>query len=190
MPTTTYSAILQLAARLAGRPPDKLPTSEAQLLRDFIGDHLAVVHVREAWPESCRDFRSATLTDGAFAIVTADEGDLLSLYAAGNPQTTTVCTRLDDWSEGDDVIRVTGPSDLTGTLYAEFQTPVPTLPDYGDTDLDATALAGRYKFPLARLAAADLLENRDPAKALKLRAAAEVELLRQASRIKTPWWRR
>lgn len=188
MKTVTYAQIRDLAARLAGRPPDKLPTSEAELLRDFIEDHLSWLWNQEAWPELCQDFVAVSVANGQFA-VSATQGDVLAVYASGNPQTTTICTPLLDWVEQDEVVRVTYPN-LPSTLYVEFQDPIPTLPDYGDADLDATTLPYRFRYPLARYAAADLLEDEDPAKAERLRKKAEIEIESQASVLTTPWWRR
>lgn len=193
MKTTTYAKVLQLAAIEAELLDDtapsgvKLTPSMAAMLQPKIQNHLEKIWQREAWPELCNDFTAVTLTDGAFTTNPATQGALLSLYHGGNPQQTTVCTRIEDWAEGDEKVYVT--SELTGTFYAEFQDPVTTLPDYGNTALATTTLPARFLFPLARLAGADLLEPENPAKANSLRALAYADLLEQASQLKTPWWR-
>jgi hypothetical protein len=150
-------------------------------------DHLEDLWAREAWPELCNDFEAVTLANGQFTKNDATKGDVLSVYIGGNPQTTTICDRVTNWVEGDGVVRLT--TDLTGTVYVEYQDIVPTLPDYGEATLAAFALPARFKLPLACLAAADLVEDEDPAKAGRLRQRAESELLRQTSRWKSPWWR-
>lgn len=188
MTTTTYDEIKNLALRLAGQPPDKSPDSDLELIRDFIGDHLPRLWNREAWPELCNDFEQVTLSSGQFAKNDATKGDVLSIWVGGNPQTTTFCTPIEDWVETDGAVRVTTPE--TGSLWVEYQDPVATLPDYGVAGLGATTLPLRFKFPLARLAAADLLQDEDPIKAERLRSAAERDLLEQSSRFTSPWWRR
>lgn len=188
MLTITYDEVKTLAADLAGRVPDKFPPSEAKLARHYASRHLPRVHRREAWEESCLAFVTVTLTAGQFAKNEATQGALLSLYALGNPQLTTIVERLDDWTEGDGLVRVT--TRTAGPLYAEFQTPPATLPEYGDANLAATTLAERYLYPLACLIAADLIRKRDPTEYAFLHREAEQELLEQASRIKRPWWRR
>lgn len=190
MTPTTYDTILAAVIPLAGQPIGKSP--DAALIRVYAGLHLPRLHQREAWPESCLAFAAVTLTNGAFTVNPATQGQLLSLYARGNPQTTTACERLDDWSEGDGVIRVTVPGTSlgSGTLYAEFQTPPVTLPAFGAAGLGATALPGRYEFPLAALIAAEILAKEDPAEASRLRALATTLLVEQASQLKKPWWRK
>jgi hypothetical protein len=188
MKTVTYAQIASLAAREAGRPPGKLPTSEAELLRDFIGDHLPEVWNREAWPELCNDFEIVTLANGQFAKSDSTKGDVLSIYVGGNPQVNTICQPVEDWVETDGAVRVNPGA--SGAVFVEYQDPVATLPEYGAAGLDATTLPERFKYPLARLAAADLIEEEDPGKAERLRNRAERELQRQASRFSVPWWRR
>jgi hypothetical protein len=189
MKTVTYSQIESLAARLAGRPPDKLPPSEAELLRDFIGDHLPRLWNREAWPELCNDFETVTVASGQFSKSDTTKGDVLSIYSQGNPQTQTNVIAIKDWVETDGAVRVTDPTG-SASLYVEYQDPVATLPEYGVAGLDATVLPERFRFPLARLAASDLIEDEDPPKAERLRARAERELVEQASRFGRPWWRK
>lgn len=185
----TYSEVLQLAARLAGRPPDKLPTSEAELLRDFIGDHLPRLWNREAWPELCNDFEEETVADGEFELDEETDGEVLSIFAQGNPQRTTIVQRIENWVEGDGKVRLTAEA-LPATVWVEYQDPVPELPEYGESELGDTELPARFKYPLARFAAADLIEDEDPGKAERLRGRAERDLLEQASRFSPPWWRR
>lgn len=193
MLTITYDELKAAVIPLAGQPIGKSP--DAALIRVYAGLHLPRIHRKEAWPESCMDFAEVTLTDGEFTFDEETQGELLSLYALGNPQTTTIVERLHDWSENDGVIRVTVPalssdgSANNGTLYAEFQTPPATLPAYGDDDLGETELPARYEFPLAAMIAAEILAKEDPAEAARLRKEATVELEEQASRIKRPWWR-
>jgi len=189
MRTVTYAQIASLAARLAGRPPDKLPVSEAELLRDFIGDHLPRVWNREAWPELCNDFETVAVANGQFAKDDATKGDVLSIYSQGNPQTQTNVIAVTEWVETDGAVRVTDPTG-SASLYVEYQDPVATLPGYGEAGLDATVLPERFRYPLARLAAADLMEDEDPIKSERLRARAERELIEQASRFSAPWWRK
>jgi hypothetical protein len=189
MKTVTYAEISSLAARLAGRPPDKLPVSEAELLRDFIGDHLPRIWNREAWPELCNDFETVAVASGQFSKNDATKGDVLSIYSQGNPQIQTNVIAVKDWVETDGAVRVTDPTG-SASLYVEYQDPVATLPDYDEAGLDATTLPERFRFPLARLAAADLIEEEDPAKAERLRSRAERELGEQASRFNRPWWRK
>lgn len=188
MLTITYDQLKAAVIPLAGQPIGKSP--DAALIRVYAGLHLPRLHRKEAWPESCMDFVAVSVTDGEFTRNESTQGELLSLYARGNPQTTTTVERVVDWSDGDGVVRVTSPAYANdGTLYAEFQTPPVTLPAYGAAGLGATTIAARYEFPLAALIAAEILAKEDPAEAARLRAAATVELIEQVSRIKRPWWR-
>jgi hypothetical protein len=63
MKTVPYSQIQALAADLAGRPRDKLPTSEATMLRAFFAEELPDLWTREAWPELCDNIEAVTLDD-------------------------------------------------------------------------------------------------------------------------------
>lgn len=194
MLTTTYDAILAAVIPLAGQPIGKSP--DAALVRVYAGLHLPRLHQREAWPGTAMDFVAVTVADGEFTKNETTQGDLLSLYAGGNPQTSTTVQRLDDWEEGDGVVRVTfraftaSASAGHGTLYAEFQTPPPTLPAFGAAGLGATAIPAVYEFPLAALVAAELLAKEDPAEASRLRGLANTLLLEEAGRFKRPWWRK
>ena len=98
MKTVTYSQIEALAGDLAGRMRDKLPTSEATMLRAFFAEELADLWNREAWPELCDHIEAVTL-DANLCFDTregdANEmGDILALIVGGNPMTTSQVTVL------------------------------------------------------------------------------------------------
>ena len=186
MLTTTYDDVLAAVIPLAGQPIGKSP--DAALVRIYAGLHLPRLHRSAAWPESCMDFVAVTVASGQFTKNEATQGDLLSLYARGNPQTTTAVERLPDWSEGNGVIRVTDPTS-SATLYAEYQTPPVTLPAFGASGLGTTQMAQRYLFPLATLIAAEILAKEDPAESARLRGLSAGLLTEQISQFKRPWWR-
>lgn len=194
MLTITYDELKASVIPLSEQPIGKSP--DAQLIRVYAGLHLPRVHRREAWPGTAMDFVAVTVTNGEFAFDEDTQGQLLSLYALGNPQTTTIVERIHDWTEGDEVIQVTVPALSTngvannGTLYAEFQTPPDTLPAFGAAGLGATTIPARYEFPLACLIAASLLDDENPFLAALRRKQASEDLAEQASMIKKPWWRR
>ena len=88
MKTVPYSQIQALAADLAGRPRDKLPTSEATMLRAFFAEELPDLWNREAWPELCDHLEAVTLDANACFSTRegdADEmGDILAIIMGGN----------------------------------------------------------------------------------------------------------
>ena len=190
MLTITYADLLATIIPLAGQPIGKSP--DAELIRLYVGRQLPQIHTLAAWPESCMDFVAVTLANGQFTKNEATQGDLLSLYANGSPQLTTIVHRLDDWSEGNGVIRVTvyHLTNATGTLYAEFQTPPAPLPAYGAAGLAAAPLPARYGFALAAWVAADIVAKEDPLESARLRREGDDDLKTQASQLKPPWWRR
>lgn len=187
MRTVTYEEIRVLAFRKAGYPRDKAAPSDAEDFRDAMMDQLEDVWNREAWPELVMDFVEVTAVDGQFTKDEETYGDVLSLFHTGNPNLTTMAVPVAAWVDGGGIVRV---STTETALFVEYQMPVPDLPEYGDPALATTILPVRFKQPLASLCAADLIEDEDPGKAERLRARAERELVRQASRFSAPWWRK
>lgn len=198
MKTVPYSQIQALSADLAGRPRDKLPTSEATMLRAFFAEELPDLWTREAWPELCDHIEAVTLDDNAcFSTREGDPtemGDILAIIMGGNPllmNTVTVLPR-ENWSRLDDRVNV---RTLSGSLYVDWQTPAPDLLDNtalgiaNDAALQAYEIPARFKLPLAARGAALLLAEEDPAQAGVLRGLAENNLARQVARISKPWWR-
>jgi len=198
MKTVPYSQIQALAADLAGRPRDKLPTSEATMLRAFFAEELPDLWNREAWPELCDHLEAVTL-DASACFSTregdADEmGDILAIIEGGNPLTTNAATVLprERYTRLDDRVNVRA---LSGTLYVDWQTPCPDLLDNtdmgiaNDAALQAYELPARFKLPLAARGAALLIAEEDPAQAGVLRGLAENNLMRQVTRLSKPWWR-
>lgn len=61
MKTVSYENIKLLAADLAGRPRNKLPASEATMLRAFFASELPDLWQREAWPELCDHLEAVEL---------------------------------------------------------------------------------------------------------------------------------
>lgn len=117
-------------------------------------------------------------------------GDILAIVSGGDPRTNNAVQTLDrdQWTELDDLVNVIASP--LGSLYVDWQTPVPDLLSVASADLAAYELPRRFRNVLAWLGAAMLLEDEDPARANKCRAAAELDLLKQATRIKKPWWRK
>jgi hypothetical protein len=190
MKTVAYSAIKRLAASRADRPVDKLPTGEAALLRNELAEWLPQLWNREAWPELCRG-EALALTDHAFDKregETDEIGDILGVYAGGNPETATAVLAL-EWTEADGAARVL--TDET-SVYVEWQLPPPDLLD-ADYDtaaaLDALELPRRLREPLSLYGAAALIESENVVRAAQLRSRAELNLARQASALRPPWWR-
>lgn len=208
MKTVPYSQIQALAADLAGRPRDKLPTSEATMLRAFFAEELPDLWNREAWPELCDHIEAVTLDANAcFSTREGDSdemGDILAIIEGGNPLTTNAATVLprEQYTRLDDRVNVRA---LSGSLYVDWQTPAPDLLD--DDAIIATVVVGtpsattialalplyelpaRFKLPLAARGAALLIAEEDPAQAGVLRGLAENNLMRQVTRLSKPWWR-
>ena len=200
MKTVPYSEIEALAGDLSGRMRDKLPTSEATMLRAFFAEELADLWTREAWPELCDNLEAVTLdADNCFSTREGDAdemGDILALTTGGDPRTATGITRLpaDEYGRLDGRVHVL--SSVTGGLWVDWQLPAPDLLDNtalgiaNDAALAAYEIPARFKLPLAARGAALLLSEEDPAQAGVLRGLAEQNLLRQTARIQKPWWRK
>lgn len=198
MKTVPYSQIQALAADLAGRPRDKLPTSEATMLRAFFAEELPDLWTREAWPELCDHIEAVTLDDESCFSTRegdADEmGDILAIVLGGNPLLTNIATVLprENWTRLEDRVNVRS---LSGSLYVDWQTPAPDLLDNDDLDIEDDAalltyeIPARFKLALAARGAALLISEEDPAQAGVLRGLAEMNLARQVARITRPWWR-
>lgn len=198
MKTVPYSEIQALAADLAGRPRDKLPTSEATMLRAFFAEELPDLWTREAWPELCDHIEAVTLDDDACFSTregAANEmGDILAIIMGGNPllmNTVTVLPR-ENWTRLDDRVNV---RTLSGSLYVDWQTPAPDLLDNAalaianDAALQAYEIPARFKLPLAARGAALLIAEEDPQQAGTLRGLAEQNMAKQVARLSKPWWR-
>jgi hypothetical protein len=74
----------------------------------------------------------------------------------------------------------------------DWQTPAPQLlaATYdAEATLNALLLPERFHLPLAFKGAAHLLADEDPIKAAQYKALADTELLKQAARLRKPWWR-
>lgn len=210
MNPVTYSAIEQLASDLAGYPRDKLPTSDATMLRAFFAAELPELWNREAWPELSDHLEAVSLdANNCFDLRAGDAdemGDILALITGNSPLTSNQITVLprENYVRLNERVNVLGS--VTGGLYVDWQTPCPDLLDDAaiiaavtvDTPSATTIalalplyeLPARFKLPLAARGAALLIADEDPPKASTLRALAEAELLRQTARITRPWWRR
>jgi hypothetical protein len=195
MKTTTYEEIKLLAADLAGRPRDKLPPSEATMLRAFFAAELPDLWQREAWPELCDHLESVTLdSNKCFSLREGDAdemGDILAIIHGGNPLTTNRVTVLprSQYTRLEDRVNVLAETD---TVYVDWQTPAPDLLAAAydvEATLDATPLPVRFRLPLAARGAALLLADEDPQRAAALRLLADNELTKQAQRVQVPWWR-
>lgn len=194
MKTCTYNQVETLAAELAGRPPDKLPTTEATMLLAFLAGKLPEIWNREAWPELCDNLEEITLDDNnAFdkREGDADEmGDILSVLLGFDPRLNTNSTRLNDdqVTELDGRVVVNAPSSTA--VFVEWQQPAPELLEVAAVDLAAYTLPRRFKLALAFYGAAFLLVQEDPALSDRYRGLAEQDLNTQAARLTRPWWRR
>lgn len=197
MKTVTYEQIKLLAADLAGQPRGKLPTSDATMLRAFFAAELPDLWNREAWPELCDHLETVTLdANNCFSLRegAADEmGDILAVIIGGNPLTSTLIRTIPK----EQVTRLNGrahiTTDLTGSVYVDWQTPAPDLLAAAldvEATLNAYTLPARFKLPLAARGAAMLLDDENPQKATLLRGTAELELSKQAARLEKPWWRK
>lgn len=197
MRTVTYSQIKTLAADLAGRPRDKLPTSEALMLRAFFASELPDIWNREAWPELCDHLETVSLdANGCFdpREGDADEmGDILAIIVGNDPRLTNDVTIIprEQYTRLDDRVNVLADVS-SGSLYVDWQTPAPQLlASAYDTEatLNALTIPERFYLPLAHKGAAYLLADEDPLKANLYKSVADAELLKQAARLRKPWWR-
>lgn len=201
-PTTTYSEIKNLAAEMADRTRDNLPTSEATMLRSFLAADLLEMWVQEAWPEISDNMEAVELdTDRCFDKrigETNEMGDILAVIIGGNPMATTAVQVLpkDQFTELDGRVNTmfSTPTDSlqtgsTPAVFVNWQLPVPDLTAVADDELDDYELPIRFKLPLVWKAAAKLLAPEDPPRAAQLDAMADRLLLRMAQRVPRPWWR-
>ena len=195
MKTVTYEQIKLLAADLAGRPRDKLPTSEATMLRAFFAAELPDLWEREAWPELCDHLEAVTLdSENCFDLREDEEneiGDILAVLIGGDPRVTTKVEKLpkDQFTRLDGRVHVQGLNP-SGAIWIDWQTPCPDLLAEALTaELDEYELPARFKLPLAMRGAALLVSEEDPIRAAALRNGADAELSKQAQRIRNPWWR-
>lgn len=196
MRTVTYSQIKTLAADLAGRPRDKLPTSEGLMLRAFFASELPDIWNREAWPELCDHLESVTLDATlCFSVregTGTEMGDILAIIAGADPRITNDVTIL----QREQYVRLDGRvnvlADVAGGLWVDWQTPAPQLlaSTYDvEATLNALTFPERFYLPLAFKGAAQLLADEDPVKANGYKVLADAELLKQAARLRIPWWR-
>lgn len=200
MRTVTYNTIKLLAADLAGRPRDKLPTSEATMLRAYFAAELPDLWNREAWPELCDHLELVTLdADNCFDTREGDAdemGDILAVLMGGNPLTSAQVTVLPRTAYSRLNDRVNVMASVTGSLYVDWQTPAPDLLDNtalgiaNDAALETYELPERFKLPLAARGAALLIGDENPAQAGVLRGMADTHMARQAARLNNPWWRK
>lgn len=195
MKTCTYLQVKQLAADLAGFPPDKLPTSDATMLRAFFAAELPDLWNREAWPELCDHLELVTLDDNhCFSLREGEEddemGDILAIVIGADPRTTSRVTLLarDQFTRLEDRCNVL--TNVDGAVWVDWQTPAPDLLDIDDEVLNAYELPARFKLPLAARGAAMLVDEEDPRKAATLRTLAEREIAMQSARLARPWWRK
>jgi hypothetical protein len=207
MRIVTYQRIKELAAQLAGRTTDNLPTTEVTMLRAFFAAQLPDLWNREAWPELCDHLEAVTLdSENCFdkRLTAADEmGDILALIQGADPRTSNQVTvlgreRYVDFGSRVNVLRPnqsngTSTTDTAPALYVDWQTPAPNLlATTYDTEatLNALELPERFLLPLAMRGAALLLADEDPGRAAAYRGTADNELIKQAARITRPWWRK
>lgn len=197
MKTVTYEQVKLLAGDLAGFPRDKLPSSDATMLRAFFAAELPDIWNREAWPELCDHLELVTLdAENCFDIregEATEMGDILAVVIGGNPLTSTLVTTIpkEQVTRLNDRVHIT--TDLTGSIYVDWQTPAPDLMAAAldvEATLNAYTLPARFKLPLACRGAALLVDDENPQKAGLLRATAELELTKQAARLERPWWRK
>lgn len=200
MRTIPYSEIKLLAADLAGRPRDKLPVSEALMLRAYFAAELPDLWRREAWPELCDHIEAVSLdANNCFDTREGDAnemGDILAIIVGGNPMTNSMVTVLDKTSYTRLNDRVNVTSAAAGDLYVDWQTPPPDLLDNtdlgiaNDAALDAYELPARFKLALAARGAALLIADENPGQAGVLRGIADAQMARQAQLLANPWWRK
>lgn len=166
------------------------------MLRSFFATELPEMWNREAWPELCDNMEQVTLdSSNAFdkRLGDPDEmGDILGIFESVDPRINTQVVRLaqDRISEGDG--RVIVSKMISGSLFVDWQLPVPDLMRAAlddSTALDASTLPARFRLPLAFKGAAHLLTAEDAALAATYLQLAEQDLQRQAARIVNPWWR-
>jgi hypothetical protein len=190
MKTTTYGDILNLAAELADRTRDNLPTSEATMLLAFFAAELPDLWNREAWPELCDNIESVTLdANDCFSLREGDAdemGDILGIFEEGDPRTSTQCIRVRDWTRLDNRVNVVATQ---ATVYVDWQDPAPDLLAVESSALSAYTLPRRFYLSLAYKGAAHLIHAEDPQRAAQYLAMADMELAKQTARINPPWWR-
>lgn len=189
MKTTTGGDILNLAAELADRTRDNLPTSEATMLRTFISTELPDLWNREAWPELCDNLASVSLDENKCFDLNEGEageiGDILGIYDA-DPRTTTVVSSITNFTRLDNRVNVVTS---LASIYVDWQDPAPDMSSLSVSDFAAYELPLRLKLPLALKGAAHLLRTEDPQRAAQYLSMADAELIKQATRLDRPWWR-
>lgn len=191
MKTVTYAQIKNLATDFAGRTPDNLPTSEATMLQTFFAAELADIWNKEVWPELCDNVVSAAVSASVFSKnegAAGEMGDILGVWDADPRSTSSGANRL-EFTEGNGQVRIFSNE---GSVWVDYQSPATDLLSTAysaASALSAVTLPARFRVPLAMRGASMLLANEDPALSAKWGGMAEIELIRQASRIVPAWWR-
>lgn len=188
----TYELIWNLAVQLAGRTPDNVPVAEEIMLQAFFAAELPDLWNKEAWPELCDNITAINLTNGVFSknLGGANEiGDVLAVFTL-DPRNTPGWMRFPP----NRIVEANGQvyvETSLGTVFVDYQLPVPDLldPSLTEETLMATALPARFRLPLAFRGAAHLLASEDPVMSAKYQALAEQELARQAAKLEKPYWR-
>ena len=194
MKTITYAEIINRACEAAGRTRDKLPASEATLLKSVLAFELRKIWHAADWPELVPAIASQTVASNAFSKGegTEDEiGDVIGVYTA-DPRTTTIYEEV-EWDEGDNTVRL-HPTEycraIPDTVYAEYMLPCPDLLEVAADDLDDYEIPRRFASWLAARAAGHLLTaDGQPALAGVQFGLAESYLADELARVTRPPWR-
>lgn len=194
--TCTYQQIWALAISAAGQTQDNVNYKDSVLLQTFFAAELRDIWNKEAWPELCDNLTQVAVANNVFStnVGQPDEmGDILGLYPV-DPRISHCWERFKstDWWLGDGQVHFR-PN--LGNVWVDYQLPVVDLLDpsligqANEATLMAVTLPQRFRLPLAWRGAGRLLGTEDPALASQLIKFAEIELARQASGVKVPWWR-
>src|SRR5438105_4551069 len=121
MKTVTYNDVLYRAAELAGRTRDKVPVSEAAMLRGFLAAELMEVWNVAAWPDLTENPEQVTVSDRSFSKregAANEMGDILGVTTA-DPRTTTKFRNV-SFEEGDGEVKIDA---ALSSVWVEWQTP-------------------------------------------------------------------
>lgn len=181
MKTVTYNDILYRAAEMAGRTRDKLPVSEATILRAALAVDLEDVWNKQCWPELIPDPVQVDVESQQFDKDEDEMGDVLTVLTA-NPLVTTKW-RLVGFQERDGAVWI---DENRASVWVEYLLPMPDLMAVEDDELATYEIPQRFRAYLSLRGAGALLNADLAGSGNGVLGQAEAALVNQIQRLPPP----